>query len=240
MKLQYHQLRKEDKIVAQQAYNGFSDKEIVWILIATIIAAFISFLPILPTDPLTILARILIFAGIIFLSCTVKKRIAKKHALRIEHTVWKFSRYWYYESSYLKKPFPIGLLLPFCMGFFSLGYIQPFTFLQFESENISSIRLLKARGYKRALRKEFIHEADLANTAAAGFYALTILALLGYVLLKANIPLGFDLAKFAFAYNLWNLVPISNLDGTKLFFGSTIQWTLILILNGTGLALLFL
>ena len=240
MEWRYHQIKKEKRILSEQPYGGFSQKELTWMIVCIFIATFVTLLPKISTDPLIILPRLCIITVIIFFSCIFKKRTAGIHALKIEHTIWKFSRYWFYESSHSKKPFPIGLIVPFFIAIFSLGYVQPLTFLQFESENISSIRLLRARGYKRALRKELINEADLANTSAAGFYALTLLALFGYILFKIDILFGFDLAKYAIMYNLWNMLPVSNLDGTKLFFGSMLQWVFLVVLNVIGLSILFL
>jgi len=75
-----------------------------------------------------------------------------------------------------------------------------------------------------------MNEEDLGYVAASGFYFLLIIALLG-VFLKPYFPVfGADLAKFSIFFGIWNLLPLGQLDGTKLFFGTTVLWTFLLIL----------
>lgn len=210
----------------------FTKKEISWIIIFIIISSFISFIPKIPTDVLKILITVLIFAIIIFTSIIVKKLVAPYYAIKIEHRVWELQRFGYSEKSYFKKPLPFGLILPFFLSIFSFGYIKLFTFFQFDAENIPEKRLLKARGERKPQRKETINESDLAYTSAAGFYALILLALIG-LFIKSFLKLDFgaDLAKYSIYYSIWNMVPFSQLDGTKLFFGSVIAWIFILIIQ---------
>jgi len=206
-------------------------KELILMIIAIIIATFISFIPIIPTDePLLIFSRLLIFAIIIFASVIAKRFAANRYALRIEHTFWEFSRWWFLKRSYLKRPVPLGLILPFVLGLFTLGALKPFTFFQFNAQNLPHIRRLRAVGHRRALRKEayFINETDLGYTAAAGFYTLLALALIGAII-SAYFENSFtmELTKFALYYGIWNLLPLSNLDGAKLFFGVFYGWVFI-------------
>lgn len=210
----------------------FTKKEIIWILIFIIIGAFISFVPIIPNDePLKILTGILVFTIIILVNLSAKKLTAPYYSIKIEHKIWELQRWGYYERSYFKKPFPIGLIMPFFLAIISLGYLKPFTFFQYNAENIKEKRLLKAHG-NRAVRKEVINEADLAYTSAAGFYALILLALIGlFIKSFLNFDFGIDLAKYSIYFGLWNLLPFSQLDGSKLFFGATIAWIFILIIQ---------
>jgi len=220
----------------------FTTKELVWMIIAIIISTFISFLPIIPNDaPITALTRLIIFTIIIFTSVTTKKLIAPNYSIKIEHKIWSLQRWSYYKRAHFKKPVPIGLILPFFIALFSIGYVKPFALLQFDIENIPEKRILKAKGNRRNERKEFVNDEDYGYTAAAGFYSLLILAVLGGILsYYFNINVGHDLAKYSIFFGLWNLIPYGQLDGTKLFFGITVGWVFILTLFLIGLVLVLL
>ncbi len=228
----YKSLKRHPRIVSDPEVGIFTKKELSWIIVFIIISSFISFIPKIPTDIIKILMNILIFTIIIFTCITVKKLVAPHYAIKIEHGMWELQRWGYYERSYFKKPLSFGLILPFFLSIFSLGYIKPFTFFQFDAENIPERRLLKARGERKPQRKETINEEDIAYTSAAGFYALILLALIGlFIKSFLNFDFGTDLAKYSIYYSIWNMIPFSQLDGTKLFFGSIITWIFILIIQ---------
>ncbi|MEN9626523.1 MAG: hypothetical protein RL557_851 [archaeon] len=234
MRERYEPLKRGgERVVEDFQYGdyGFSKKEIVSIIVVIIIASFISFFPQIPDDPLLIFYSLIIFSVIIFSTVVAKKIAGRRRAIKVEHKFWEFSRYGIYKRSHLKKPFPIGLVLPFFLAFFSLGYIKPMVFLQFNVENIPHIRLLKASGYKRAFRKEFVHEVDPAYAVAAGLYVLAGIFVIGFVMYKfSDIDFFYNLAKFSVMYGAWNLLPVSTLDGAKLFFGSFFNWCCLAIL----------
>ena len=199
-------------------YLNFSGKEIAWIIIAILIMGFIISLPKLSISS----PYVFLTAAIIILTSILTKKIASSHYhIKIEHKIWSFKRWGWYERSKFKKPIPIGLILPFFVSFLSLGIIKILTLLQFDAENLSKKRVLKKRG---AYRYSEINESDLAFTSAWGFWALIALAIIGYLI---NQP---ELTKYSIYYGIWNLIPISNLDGSKLFFGSLINWILLIII----------
>ena len=216
-------------------------KELISVIISILIASFISFIPIIPSDePTKIITRIIIFSIIIITSIYVKKIVAKKLSIKITHKLWELSRWGIYKRSYLKKPIPLGLFIPFGLGLFSLGYIKPFLFFQFEAENITKRRRLRETGQRRAEKKEayYINEEDLGYTAASGFYSLLIIALIGVIILLIfDLKFGADLTKLSIYYGAWNLLPIGKLDGSRLFFGTFYGWIFITFLYILSLAL---
>jgi len=193
-------------------------KEIAWIIIAILILGFIISLPKLSISS----PYVFLIAAIIILTSILTKKIAANHySIKIEHKIWSFKRWGWYRRSKFKKPIPIGLILPFFVSFLSLGMIKILGILQFDAKNLAKKRVLKKRG---AYRYSKINESDLAFTSAWGFWALIVLAIIGYFI---NQP---ELTKYSIYYGAWNLIPISNLDGTKLFFGSLINWILLAII----------
>ncbi len=205
----------------------FTKKEFTWTIIIIIIFEFIlalgvsgDFLVLDISNPWKfIVPPLIIFTSII------AKKIASKHfCIKIEHSLWKFKRYGWYSRSYLKKPFPIGLIFPFALAFLSLGFIKPLTFFQFDYENYKEMRLQRKRGDYQGRRYE-INEADPGLTAWWGYFSLIILSIVGIVLSFR------ELALWPLYYNFWNMIPLENLDGIKCFFGNLLTYLVIIALN---------
>lgn len=205
----------------------FNKREVIHILIAIIILGFIISVPDISKN----YAYCILIAGMIILVSISGKEIAGKYfCVDIENKIFEFQRYGFYKNAELKKPFPIGIVLGFFMAIISLGKIKLMTLLQFSGKP-SRKKILKKRG---AVRKSEINESDLAFISAWGFYALIILAILGFIL---KIP---SLTKYTIYYGFWNLLPIGQLDGTKLFFGSLINWILLAVIYTLSLIIIIL
>ncbi len=196
----------------------FSKKEIIWIIIAILITGFLIEI----NEELRLDLIGLLWAAIIILTSVFTKKItAPIYSIKIEHKIWGLKQWWWTKRAYFKKPIPVGLILPFFLSILSLGLIKLFTILQFSSENLSKKRVLKKRGENRYSE---INDSDIAFTVAWGFWALLLLALIGFFIKQP------ELTKYSIYYGIWNLLPISQLDGAKLFFGSFINWLFLAII----------
>ncbi len=217
---------------------NFTKKEISWIIIAIIIAGFIGLLPLTSDEsPSSFLMALAIFAIIILTTVIVKKIVADRVSISIEHKIWEMQRFSIAERSKLKKPIPMGLIFPFLISILSQGVLggilRPFTILQFDAKNVFEKRLLKARqGEHRHLRKTEMNESDPAMVAGAGFYVLILLAIIGVII---KLP---ELTRYSIYYGIWNMIPISKLDGAKLFFGSPLNWMILAIMFIISLVLI--
>ena len=223
-------LKKHEFHVNDPVFWVFTKKEIVWGLFFVIVGSFISFVPIIPNDdPVKIFTTFLVFFIIITVWMATKKITAYHFAIKIEHSDWKLTHWWWFTRAYFRKPLPLGLIAPFFLAIFTIGFLKPFAFLQFDYVDIPARRLLKKHGPRQKARKEAINEQDPAYTAASGMYALLILALIG-VMIKPFLPaFGADLAKYSIYYGIWNLLPAGQLDGTKIFFGTTVLWSFLVL-----------
>lgn len=195
----------------------FNKKEIIWIIVSIIIFTFIAIFPNQDPPLLLIISPLII----VLTNVITKKYAANYFNLKITYNVWGLQQYWFTTKSHFKKSIPMGLIIPFFLSFFSLGLIKAFTFLQFDYEDNGKRRMLKRRG---RIRRQEINETDPAFTAAWGFYALLILAIIAAIF---KLP---ELARYSLYYGAWNLLPISNLDGTKLFFGNLFNWIVLAII----------
>ena len=201
----------------------FTLKEIIHLIIAILLFAFIiNFLEgnILPA----LLTALIIIAVNVF----AKKLMAYRVDSEVTHKIWHLYRWGYYERSHFKKPVPVGIILPFLLIWISypLGFLKMLTFLQSDIKPTSA-RVAKRRGSKSQRYSEMT-EWHLSLITGIGILSTIILGILAYL---ANYPL---LARFSIYYSVWNLLPIGQLDGTKIFFGSKYFWLFLTILSLIG------
>jgi Zn-dependent protease len=86
---------------------------------------------------------------------------------------------------------------------------------------------MKVRAAKRFGFYSYSELTDFHNAliGAGGIIALLILSFISYF------P-GFEyLSRIAAFYAFWNMIPISKLDGTQIFFGSRALWTALAIIT---------
>jgi len=204
-------------------------KEVMQIIIVIILFAFIiSFPQILKENNQFIEA--LVFAFIILaVNILAKKITAYYYDSKIEQKILHWRRWGYYKRSQLKKPIPIGILLPFLLVWISYptGFIKMLTFLQSEITPTSA-RVSRRRGgvIQRHLEMTEFH---LSVICGIGIVANLVLALVAGI---------FDygrLARFSVYFCIWNLLPLGQVDGSKILFGSKLLWLLLAVLSVVGL-----
>lgn len=206
----------------------FKLKELAHIFIVILLFAFIiSFLEGINAY----LIALLLAAIILFVNILSKKLLAFFLELEIEQKIWHFQRWGLYERSHFKKPIPIGIILPFLLSWISypIGFIKMLTFLQFEPKPTSA-RKAKRHGLYRFSE---MTEWHIAAIAGIGIFANLVLAIIAYI---AGFP---DLARYSIYFSVWNMLPIGQLDGTKILFGSKILWVILTILSLIGLFFAF-
>jgi len=212
----------------------FKLKEALHIIIAAILFAFvISFLSGLDAFLISLLVAFIILA----VNILAKKITAHYLETEIEHKIWHFQRYGFYDRSYFRKPIPAGILLPFIAVWLSYpyGFLKVLTFLQFDPK-ASSARVAKRHGLYRYSE---LTEFHIAAIAASGIFATLILAVISYFF-GGYADWILTLTSFSVYYSLWNLIPISQLDGCKLFFGSLRLWIFLVFLSLIALGFILL
>ena len=197
-------------------------KEIIVIAAITLILAF--------TISLVKSLEIFLYALLgVFLVLTINI-LAKKVASfyldsEIEIKLWEIKRYGFKAHKYFKKPFPAGAFLPIIITAFSFGYLNWMASLIFD---------VKPKIYRAAKRYGLysfseMTEYHLALIASAGILANLIFAVIGYFI-------GFTtFTKLNIYYAFFNMLPISDIDGNKIFFGSIVLWSFLASLTLIGL-----
>ena len=195
-------------------------KEITAILVATLVLGFV--ISLLKSWEAFGYACLAVFL-IILINTLAKKITSFYFDSEIEIGLWKIKRtglaYFIsiipftspHPSRELKNPFPAGIFMPIITTAFTFGYIKWMASLVFD---------VKSKVYKAARRHGLysfseIPESQIGLIAAAGIIANLAFAIIGYVL-------GYPMfARLSIYFAFFNLLPISELDGNKIFFGSS-------------------
>ena len=199
-------------------------KEITAILIATVVLAFsINLISSLSSFLYTLLA-----VFILILANLIAKKITSFHLdSEIETSLWEIKQWGVKAHHRLKKPFPLGAFLPI-LSKLILFPINSFVWMA------SLVFDVKAKTYRAAKRHGLykfseMTEDHIGYIAAAGIGANLVLAIIGYLI-------GYPLfAKLNIYYAFFNMIPISNLDGNKIFFGNLVLWVFLAVITLIGL-----
>ena len=187
-------------------------KEIIYIIIITLILGVV--ISLIKTPEIFLYTLLAVFL-VLIINIIAKKVTSFYLDSEIEIKLWEIKRYGFKTNKHLKKPFPAGAFLPLITTAFSFGFITWMASLVFD---------VKPKIYRAAKRHGLysfseITEHQLGIIAATGIIANLIFAIIAYLV-------GFpDFAKLSIFYAFFNMIPISNLDGNKIFFGNIVLWS---------------
>ncbi|HLC78754.1 MAG TPA: hypothetical protein VJH92_06530 [Candidatus Nanoarchaeia archaeon] len=205
----------------------FKGKELAVIIVTTIILAF----SITLVKSLTIfLYALLGIFLVVIINILAKKITSYGLDSEIEIKFWEVKRYGFRPKSYFKNPLAMGLFMPIIVLALTLGSLYWMACLVFD---------VKAKVYRSAKRFGLyafseMTERHIGLIAASGIIANLLLALIGYIA-------GFEeFARFNIYYAAFNMIPFSDLDGNKIFYGSMVFWSFLGILTLIGLGYAFL
>lgn len=191
-------------------------REVISVLVVTIILAFIiavfnktgNFLNNLGYSLLVILI-------ILAVNISAKKFVAYLLDAEIEHRIWEFKRFGFKPQMQLKKAIPAGALFPLLFSFITMGYVKWMACLVFE---------VKPKTYHAARRHGLYSFSEMTEfhmglIAVAGIFASIIAAIIAYFFGVS------EFAKLSVYYVFFNMFPLGDLDGNKIFFGNIVVWS---------------
>lgn len=164
----------------------------------------------------TVLYTLLAVSVVILANISMKKFIAYRLDSEIEMRVWEIGKYGFTKDRHSKKPFPLGAFLPII----SKIVLFPFKSFVWMASLVFDVKPRIYRGAKRFGLYTFseVTEYHLGLIAASGIVINLILSVIGYFL-------GFPLfARLNIYYAFFNILPLSEFDGNKIFFGNLIMW----------------
>jgi hypothetical protein len=203
----------------------FNKREVATIVITTIIIAFSADL--LFGGIKAFLWTLLAVFVIILINVLAKKIFGFYLETETEIKFWELNGIGIKKRKNFDKPFPIGAFLPLVSKII-LFPINGFAWMA------SLVFEVKPKSYRAAKRHGLytfseMTEEHIGYIAAAGIFATLIFAVIGYLL-------GFtEFSKLSIYYALFNMLPISNLDGNKIFFGNIVLWSFLASLVVIGL-----
>lgn len=204
--------------------------EIFHVLIAIIILAFAVSFTKLNLENFGL--AVLFFAIIFLVNIAAKKATAYYIQSSVETKIWSLQRYGFREKGYFRTPIPVGIIIPFILSILSLGSFSWLAATQ------SDITARKSRAIKKHDFYSFseMTEWHIGLIPAAGIFACLILAFIAYFINQG------ELGRLAIFFACFNMIPLGDLDGTKIFFGSLIMWFVLAALSliALGYALLLI
>lgn len=202
-----------------------NSKEIASLLIITLVLGVsISFLKGTQAFLNTLMAIFLV----LLINTSAKKIASIQVDSEIEIKPWEIRQYGFKKHSYFKKPFQAGIFFPIIFSVLSLGNFIWMASLVFD---------VKPKIYRAAKRHGLYSFSEMTEyhigfIAAIGIVANLLFAVIGYFI-------GFpDFARLNIYLAAFNMIPLSDLDGNKIFFGSLVLWSFLaaLILVALGYA----
>jgi len=157
----------------------------------------------------------------------VKKLVAHMLDSEIEMKIWEAGKYGFDKNQHSKRSFPMGAVLPVI----SKIILFPLNSFVWMASLVFDVKPKVSRSAKRFGLYTFsdITENHIGLIAAAGIVINLALSIIGYFT-------GFTtLARISMYYAFFNILPLSELDGNKIFFGNLIIWSFLAALILVGM-----
>lgn len=202
----------------------FNAKELMTLILVTIMFTFILWF----FQDASLIPYFLTVALFILLTNIIAKKIAAYYFdSEAEIKVWHLQRWGYYQRSYFKTPKPVGLIIPFILVLASAptGFFKLLTFLQTDVKATIK-RVAKRRGGLNRFAE--MTEWHNGYIVSIGFFANLACVLLPYLFGEYDILR--DIAKFSVIYVICNMIPLGQLDGTKILFINWKFWVFLWVL----------
>jgi hypothetical protein len=172
----------------------------------------------------TTLISLIGFGIIILTNVITKKMIAYKLDIDITIKPWSLYYYGLRNDAHFKEPIPMSWT-PIFFTLLSNSKIWWLAITQFDSKSKPE-RVAKKQGYYRFAE---LTEWDTGLIAIWGVITNLVLGLI-FIIIGLG-PLTY-IGKLSIYYSAWSLLPISNLDGTKILFASRAIWFVLIIITG--------
>ncbi len=203
----------------------FNKKEILIILVTSVVIAFSTNL--LLGGYIAFLWTLLAVFCVTVINVLAKKISSFYLETETEIKFWEIEGYGIRKRKHFKKPFAIGAFLPLVSKilFFPIQGLAWMASLVFE---------VKPKSYRAARRHGLytfseMTEEHMGYIAAAGIFANLIFAVVGYLV-------GFtEFSRLNIYFAFFNMIPLSHLDGNRIFFGNIILWSFLACLVAAGL-----
>lgn len=160
---------------------------------------------------------------LIFLINSIAKKItAFSLDSEIEIDLWEIQRYGFKPHRYFKNPFPAGIIVPLVSKII-LFPLQNFVWMASLTFEAKPLVYRASRRFGLYTFSEMT-EYHTGLIAAAGITANLIFVFIAYLI---GFPPKMNFVQLSIIFSFFNILPLSNLDGNKIFFGSNIIWAIL-------------
>ncbi|OIO41290.1 hypothetical protein AUJ61_00275 [Candidatus Pacearchaeota archaeon CG1_02_30_18] len=196
-------------------------KEFFSIIIVTLLLGVI--ISLLESLNLFLVTFLIIFL-IIFINIAAKKILAFYLDTDIETKIWEVKQFGYQKHLHFKENIQAGIFTPLIIKFLSVGLINWMACLTFEASG-KTYRAARRHGIYSFSE---VTEEEMGWIAGAGIIATLIFAVIGYVIGQETF------AKLSIMYAFYNMLPLFDFDGAKIFFGNITFWSFLAIITLIG------
>ncbi len=203
----------------------FTKREIIHLIISVVVLGFVfgfddgSSTFIFSNWFRNLLLIILIVAIAVLFRELVIKLMARRHEAISEYEIWNIKRVWFDKE--LPFGFPLGIILTL---FLSVGSLGKAFFTAIGVHKISEYK--SARTGRKHSSLDYFEEAQICSVGILSSLFLAVIGILVGRIFGINMSL-FVSTNFFIA--LFNMIPLSSLDGAKIFFGSLLMYIFILV-----------
>ena len=175
-----------------------------------------------PGKSISILLTLFASIFLIFLVNILAKKLFAYHIeTDIDLRLWSIKHFGLRKSEHFNNPLPM-LWLPILTSLLSFGRLVWMSIIEFDVTPRPE-RVSRRHGLYRYTE---VTEWHIALIATAGIFANIVLGIIAYFA-------GFEqFTKLSFIFAFWNLIPVSRLDGSKIFFGSRNLWLFLILVVG--------
>jgi len=167
----------------------------------------------------------LFFLVIIAVNVIAKKIMAYLLEANVKTKLWEVYFFGFRAKEHFNKPLPM-IWVPLLFSFLTNGFLKWIPVLEFDV----TPRVERVSRRHGLYRFSEMTEWHIALIAVVGIFANLLLAIIGYFGLATINPIFESFALWNIFYASWCLLPVSSLDGTKIFFGSRVLWFTMLII----------
>lgn len=187
-------------------------KEILTIFLAAIVLT----LTVAFKNTSILYAALISFLVILGVNVLVKKMVGYNFETAVKTKFWAWYQYGLRKDMHFKKPIPM-IWLPLILALFTKGFFLWLGILEFDVA-AKTERVSRRHGLYRFTEVTEWHMALIVTWA---LIANLIFAVAGYIM-------GFELfAKLSIYFIAWSTIPITGLDGSKIFYASRALWTVV-------------
>ena len=151
----------------------------------------------------------------------VIKFFASRHEVISEYRLWNVERLWFGGSGKLPFTFPFGVIASLILTVVSRG--------NFYFTAIGVHNLTENKSARTGRKKPGLSYFEEMQIACSGIFSTLVLAII-FVLLGRALDFNItSIVNICFFIVLFNMIPLSDLDGAKIFFGSILTYIFLLV-----------